>query len=206
VIPVLRPQPVAPGDAAPLARSLAEGALSVTSGFFPPETVALLRAECALLHAADALAEAGVGRGATRARLSDVRRDKTVWMDGSGDAQRLFLDEAELLRQGLNARLTLGLFRYEAHYAVYPQGAFYRRHTDSFQGARSRILSTVLYLNDGWSAEDGGFLTLFRGEEPFARVAPEAGTCVVFLSEDVPHEVEETRKERMSVAGWFHGR
>lgn len=32
---------------------------------------------------------------------------------------------------------------------------------------------------------------------------PRAGTLVVFLSEDMPHEVLETQRERYSIAGWF---
>jgi len=42
------------------------------------------------------------------------------------------------------------------------------------------------------------------GELPnFVDVEPKAGTLVVFCSDRVPHEVLDTRTERMTVVGWF---
>jgi SM-20-related protein len=38
------------------------------------------------------------------------------------------------MRLALNARLFLGLFDFEAGYAVYPPGGFFTRHVDSFRG------------------------------------------------------------------------
>ncbi|MFW5816629.1 MAG: 2OG-Fe(II) oxygenase [Wenzhouxiangella sp.] len=105
----------------------------------------------------------------------------------------------------LNRRLFLGLFEFEAHYAHYPAGAFYRRHVDSFQGAANRVVSLVAYLNADWRDDDGGELVLYEaaGRTRLATLAPRAGRVVLFMSEELPHEVLPARRERLSIAGWF---
>ena len=93
---------------------------------------------------------------------------------------------------------------FEAHYAVYEPDGFYKRHLDSFRGARNRVLSSVLYLNRDWHASDGGQLRIYApdSEGVVETVQPEFGTLAVFLSEDIPHEVVPARRERFSIAGW----
>lgn len=44
------------------------------------------------------------------------------------------------LRQQLNRALYLGLNNYEAHYAAYQAGGFYKKHLDLFKGKRNRIV------------------------------------------------------------------
>ena len=119
--------------------------------------------------------------------------------------QAEFLDLAEQIRLALNRRLFLALFEFEAHVALYPPGAFYRRHFDSFRGAANRMVSLVVYLNRDWGDHDGGDLVLYRpgtGDE-MARIAPRAGTLLLFMSEEIEHEVLPTSRDRASVAGWF---
>jgi SM-20-related protein len=135
-----------------------------------------------------------------------VRNDRTLWLTGQSEAPFMFLSVMEQLREDLNARLFMGLFEYEAHYALYPPGGFYKKHLDSFRGARNRIVSTVTYLTPGWTESDGGHLVLYDGQDDTqetARILPQAGTLAVFLSEDVPHEVLPPARERASIAGWF---
>ena len=110
------------------------------------------------------------------------------------------------VQQALNRALFLGLFEYEAHFAHYPPGAFYRRHLDSFRGRANRVVSTVGYLNPDWPEDGGGEMVLYAPDEPereVARVRPSAGTFACFLAERVPHEVLPTRLPRASIAGWF---
>ncbi|MCH2546483.1 MAG: 2OG-Fe(II) oxygenase [Alphaproteobacteria bacterium] len=112
----------------------------------------------------------------------------------------------EILRCELNKRLMLGMFFFEAHFAHYPKGAYYKRHCDSFRGAKNRIISTVLYLNSDWKKENGGLLAMYRDEdatEPFATITPHIGNFVLFLSEGIPHEVLTAHAPRASIAGWF---
>lgn len=157
----------------------------------------------------DAFALGGVGRDDHRLHES-LRNDRIVWLDPDDDATRWYFAWIESLRIELNRTLFLGLFDYECHFAWYPVGSFYRRHLDAFRGRRSRRVSTVLYLNHRWSEDDGGSLVLYRPEEaevgePMVTrtIAPLYGRLVVFLSEDVPHEVHPARRSRYSIAGWF---
>lgn len=168
------------------------------------EMLAALRGEAEALWQEDALAPAGIGRAEDRDIVRHIRRDRIKWLDGSSPAQIAYLAFAEALRREVNRRLMLGLFAFEAHYAVYEAGGFYKRHLDSFRGARNRILSSVLYLNRDWSREDGGLLRLYApdSDNPIAELVPELGTLAVFLSEDMPHEVTPARRERFSIAGW----
>lgn len=99
----------------------------------------------------------------------------------------------------------MGLFDYEAHFAHYQPGAFYRRHLDAFRGRTNRVLTTLLYLNPDWQPGDGGELLLYpeQGEGVLERVSPRAGTLVIFLSARFPHEVLPAQADRYSIAGWF---
>jgi SM-20-related protein len=159
------------------------------------------------------LARAGIGRGATRHVDSTVRGDSIRWLDGGDTAERTLFAELERLRVSLNETLYLGLLDVEAHYAVYPPGAGYRRHVDTFLDSSRRAVSFVLYLNERWSEADAGELVLYRGarslqssgERELVRIAPAAGTFAVFEA-DVPHEVLPAARTRLSIAGWFRRR
>lgn len=166
--------------------------------------LAALAEEAAALWQEAALTPAGIGRGEDHDLVRQVRRDKTKWLDGATPAQTAYLAFAEALRREVNYRLMLGLFAFEAHYAVYEPGGFYKRHLDSFRGARNRVLSSVLYLNRDWHASEGGQLQLYAPDSDRLAdtVQPEFGTLAVFLSEDIPHEVVPARRERFSIAGW----
>lgn len=167
------------------------------------DMLAALRREAEALWTEDALTPAGIGRAEDHDLIARVRRDKTKWLDGSTPGQIAYLAFAEALRRDINARLMLGLFAFEAHFAVYESGGFYKRHVDSFRGARNRVLSTVLYLNPDWREGDGGHLRVFgAGNEILTELRPEFGTLAVFLSEDIPHEVTVSHRERFSIAGW----
>ncbi|MDH4147898.1 MAG: 2OG-Fe(II) oxygenase [Acidimicrobiia bacterium] len=177
-----------------------------------------LRASCERRDDA-AFVEAGVGRGADYRVLDDVRRDRILWLDPDDEAVRWYFAWADGLRLALNRMLFLGLFDYECHFARYPPGGFYRLHVDAFRGRGNRRVSSVLYLNADWTPADGGELVLYPAvgvavvaepaTEPAVElgaaqiVAPRYGTLVLFLSEEIPHEVLPVGRERTSVAGWF---
>ena len=42
-----------------------------------------------------------------------------------------------------------------------------------------------------------------EGGRVLERVCPAAGTMVIFLSEEFPHEVLPATQDRYSIAGWF---
>lgn len=176
--------------------------------FLDANTVAALRADAQVLRGE--FRAAAIGRAQARQQQAAIRSDATHWLDGATPAQRAFLNVMEELRAVLNSRLYLGLFDYEAHYAHYPPGAFYRRHLDVFRTTAAtldkprRVLSTVFYLNDDWCADDGGELLLWdAADRAIARIEPRAGSAVFFLSDEMPHEVLPARVDRYSIAGWF---
>lgn len=183
--------------------ALANSGVAVVPAAIPEPARKALRDD---LHASS-LRPASIGPANAAQRNTLVRSDSIAWMDGSTSAQQGWLAAMERLRCAINRELFLGLFDYESHYAQYQPGQFYRRHRDAFAGstvAHSRVLSTICYLNDGWRSGDAGELVIFdNAEVPLLRVAPTAGTLVVFLSEQFPHEVLPAMTERCSIAGWF---
>ncbi|MHB8920449.1 MAG: 2OG-Fe(II) oxygenase [Halothiobacillus sp.] len=157
-------------------------------------------------HAAEGnLLRAGVGRGEIHHVNTAIRRDEIKWLDGATRAQKIYLDQMAELQQQLNRALFLGLFEYEGHFAVYKPGGFYKKHLDSFRGRANRMVTTVLYLNPGWQADWGGELVIYPEDsaKTLAVITPEMGKLVVFMSEQIPHEVLPTQHPRVSVAGWF---
>jgi SM-20-related protein len=152
------------------------------------------------------LKQAAIGREQDETINKSIRRDKIKWLSQQNQIERLWLTEMEQLRQVLNRRLYLGLFSYEAHFAIYQPGDFYKKHVDAFKGQANRILTTVYYLNPQWHPEQGGELVVYNPEnheQELFRVPPKNGTLVLFLSEEFPHEVLVAKKTRYSIAGWF---
>ncbi|MAN45691.1 MAG: 2OG-Fe(II) oxygenase [Alphaproteobacteria bacterium] len=187
---------------------LASKGWSWQPGFLPDALLIALRDEIHALEAEAALAPAGIGREDAFQVDHSIRKTRITWLNDSSPAQLAFSDWAEHLREALNRSLLLGLFEFEACYAVYPEGGFYDRHLDSFEGAKNRIVSLVVYLNDEWSAEDGGALVVWpegasEDDTPVATLVPEGGGVVLMLSETIPHAVQPTAKQRYGIAGWW---
>lgn len=148
--------------------------------------------------------QAGIGRRQDHHTNALIRRDAISWLTGQTEVQRWYLAAAEALREALNRRLLLGLFDYECHYARYHSGAFYRKHRDAFRGRSNRVLTTVTYLNPDWIATDGGEIVLYDEQDTaLAKLQPNLGAMVIFLSEDFPHEVLTANRSRFSITGWF---
>lgn len=170
-----------------------------------PETVSeslleyLAEVEQQRFHAAT------IGRGQDQMRNRFVRRDRIFWIDEQHPGSTLWLAWAERLKRYLNRRLFLGLFSFESHFSYYQENDFYKQHVDAFRGESNRVLSLVTYLNKGWQPDQGGELVIFSpdGERELVTVQPGFATMVLFLSEEFPHEVRPTLRERYAVAGWF---
>lgn len=189
---------------------LAETGRSVYPGFLSPDEVTALREEAFGLLQGGSFRQAGVGRGAELDLRPEIRSDLIHWLEGPySDPQRRYLDQIEELRLALNRALYLGLFSFEGHLAIYPPGAFYKKHLDRFQTASHRIVSCILYLNKDWREEHGGWLRTYDGPEEgsaYQDVLPMGGTLVTFLSGAVHHEVLPATRERVSLTGWFRSR
>ena len=191
-----------------LAEDLVEKGWSVIPNALPTDLAAALFDQ---LHneTPNEFSPAGVGRSLDHNLNPFVRSDEIKWIEGSTDAERAWLRWTARMQQALNQRLFLGLFSFESHFAHYPPGSFYKKHVDSFKGqafkdGTNRVLSVVAYLNPGWLPEHGGELLMYSvldGEN--LQVTPAFGTLVVFLSEEVPHEVLPAKRDRYSLAGWY---
>lgn len=152
---------------------------------------------------------AGIGKGDSFTIRPEIRSDKVFWLDEGqlSTMQEKFWKKMEALREKINQRCFLGLRSFESHFAIYPPGSFYLRHLDQFQSVAYRMVTVILYLNQEWREEDGGALRIYfpdeNGIEKGVDVYPRGGRLVCFLSGEIPHEVMCTKKERVSITGWF---
>lgn len=192
---------------APLVDELAEQGWALQPLFAPQLLTLELAEECRKRAARGALAPAAVGRGAQQQIREGLRGDHIQWLEsGQAAACDQYLQLMDELRQALNQGLYLGLEDYESHFALYPPGAFYQKHVDRFRDDDRRAVSAVLYLNPDWQAEQGGALRLYLPDGSHRDVLPQAGSLLLFLSADMPHEVLPASRERLSLTGWFRRR
>lgn len=185
--------------------SLYQQGYCILAEALPPELAIALADEVTKLEKSS-FSKAGIGRNSEHQNNDTIRSDKIYWLASEqSQVQADYLAWAEELKTAINRRLFLGLFSYEAHYAHYQVGDFYKRHLDAFKGQANRVLSVVTYLNPNWQDDQGGELVLYLDDKDNTgiKVQPKLGTVVVFLSEEFPHEVLPATKERFSIAGWF---
>ncbi len=186
---------------------LAEQGWSLQPQFIASSLTLELAEECRKCAAEGALAPAGVGRGAQQQVREGVRGDHIQWLEaGQAEACDQYLQVVDELRLALNQGLYLGLEDFEGHFALYPPGAFYQKHVDRFRDDDRRAVSAVFYLNEDWQAEQGGALRLYLPNGETRDVLPQAGSLLLFLSADMPHEVLPASRDRLSLTGWFRRR
>lgn len=186
---------------------LSDDGFAVERGFVEDTDVAILADDARCHDVEGDFAPAAVGHGASRFQRSGVRGDRIRWIDAQAatSPQAKMLAAFDSLRRTLNASLFTGLRDFECHYAIYPTGAAYERHLDCFRDDDARAVSCVLYLNTGWTADDGGSLRIYTDRGP-RDVPPVGGTLVCFLSDRFEHEVLPARRERVALTGWFKRR
>jgi SM-20-related protein len=190
-----------------IASDLAEHGWSQQNIFMPETLTRELGQDCRQRAEAGQLVPAATGRGAGARVREAIRGDAIEWVEpGQSSAIDRYLGIMEGLRQGLNQALYLGLEEFEAHFACYPEGAYYLRHVDRFNDDDRRMVSTVLYLNTAWLPEDGGQLRLYLPNDRVHDVLPTGGALITFLSDRIPHEVLPARRQRLSLTGWFRRR
>ncbi len=180
---------------------------SQQNAFLCPTLTLALADECRQHAAAGRLLPAKTGRASGHALQPGLRGDRAHWIEtGQSVACDSYLAIMETLRLALNRDFFLGLDHFETHFAAYAPGARYLKHLDRFRDDDRRTVSVVVYLNAGWTAQEGGALRLHPDGLPQYDISPEASRLVLFMSADMAHEVLPATRERMSLAGWFRRR
>jgi SM-20-related protein len=156
------------------------------------------------LQADDLMTFAGVGNETIMDTKQQMRGDKIYWMDKSHDNtfEQQFLSQVESFIERLNSTCYTGINGYEFHYAVYGQGAGYKRHKDQFKNDSNRKYSLINYLNNNWLEADGGQLLVYQNEVA-QKIQPQSQTAVFFKSDEMEHEVVKANRNRMSITGWL---
>ena len=168
--------------------------------FIPTDLTAQLAKECHSRAQRGQLEPAAVGRGTAKVVHENIRGDHIQWLDAGHDpAVDRYLALIEQLRVAINQTLFLGLEDFESHFALYPPGAFYKKHVDRFRDDDRRTVTCVAYLNERWMPDQGGELRMYLGEERVHDVVPQAGTLMVFMSAQWPHEVLPATRDRLSI-------
>lgn len=181
---------------------------SIIDNFFTSEEVVALRQSLLQKYEEDAFKKSAIGNRTNEVIKKAIRGDIILWIDESNinASEQLFFNKINDLKDYLNRTCFLGINQKEFHYAIYPEGTFYKRHLDTFQNDDRRKLSFVCYLNEeDWKPENGGELVLYleKGEEV---VYPFPGKVVIFESQILEHEVKPVNTQRLSITGWLKTR
>lgn len=175
----------------------------VVDKFLPQQLAAKILEEAKYWKQQEAFKKAGIGKLENHIIKENYRSDKIKWINKNecleGTAQ--YLNILEELSTTLNRAFFLSLKDYESMYAIYPEGAFYKKHTDRFVQQPHRIISVVLYLNQNWQEEDQGQLLVYKNDE-VVRVNPVFNRLAMFKSE-LWHEVLPCQTPRFSITTWL---
>lgn len=191
---------------------LLEDQYCIVEDFFDLEEVRAMRNVLLKKYEEDNFKKAAIGNRINETIEKSVRGDFILWIDESdaGEAEKIFFGKINSFIQYLNKTCFLGILQKEFHYAVYPEGTFYKRHLDTFQNDDRRKLSLVCYLNDeDWKPENGGELVIYKeenGVEVAKKIFPFPGRVVIFESQLLEHEVMPVKTTRLSITGWLKTR
>lgn len=185
---------------------------SIADNFFTPDEVVLLRKNLLRKFDEKNFKKSAIGNQDREQIAEEVRGDFILWLDeqNADEAEQLYFDRINDFVHYLNRTCFLGIQDMEFHYALYPEGTFYKRHLDTFQNDSRRKLSMVCYLNEEhWQMDYGGELTIYQnegGNETELNVVPMQGRMVIFESQVLEHEVKPVRQPRLSITGWLKTR
>lgn len=175
--------------------SLVDTGFMVLDTLFEDDDLLALQLESGFVDYRDALLTDGL-------RRPDIRGDRIRWINADFLAGTGYLHCIDDLGQFFNRTLYTGIRRSEAHYACYPTGFGYQWHYDNPAGRDDRVISAVFYLNDDWTAQDGGALALIDKRGETHQLLPKANRLVLFDS-NLYHQVEIAYRQRYSIATWL---
>lgn len=191
---------------------LLEQQYSIVEDFFDVSEVEELRNSLLEKYEDDNFKKAAIGNRTNEVIAKSIRGDFILWLNEAeaAAAEKAFFRKINDFINYLNKTCFLGILQKEFHYALYPEGTFYKRHLDTFQNDDRRKLSLVCYLNDqDWKPEYGGELVIYKeenGVEKPITIYPFPGRVVIFESQVLEHEVKPVKTERLSITGWLKTR
>lgn len=191
---------------------LLEQQYSIVEDFFSLEQVEELRNSLLNKYEEDNFKKAAIGNRTNEVIAKSIRGDFILWLNEAEAApsEKAFFSRINDFVDYLNRTCFMGILHKEFHYALYPEGTFYRRHLDTFQNDDRRKLSMVCYLNEqDWQPEYGGELVIYKqenGVEVQKTIYPFPGRMVIFESQLLEHEVKPVKTERLSITGWLKTR
>jgi SM-20-related protein len=185
---------------------LSENGFAICADFLPKSVLKALAAEAQQRFISGNMQAAKTGKHANLHK-PEIRGDSIFWLDENlaNPSIQAYFSHMHALKDALNQQLFMNVHELETHLAVYPVGAGYLKQTENSQN-QARQLSSVLYLNDGWQAADGGELRLYLSDDKCIDILPTAGKLVLFLSSQFWHEVLPAKRDRISLTGWFRTR
>lgn len=184
---------------------LLENQYAVCDAFFSDEAVQIMRAELEQKLETSEFKKSAIGNKSDEVVKEEIRGDYIFWLDveDKNQASETFFNTINDFITYINATCYLGITTKEFHYAMYPEGTFYKRHLDVFKNDTRRKLSIVCYLNDeNWQPEFGGELVIYKPEEDI-KIYPLKGRVVIFESQILEHEVKPVHRKRFSITGWL---
>jgi SM-20-related protein len=155
------------------------------------------------IYADDNFKKSAIGNKLNETLERSIRRDFIYWLEEHKYADSFF-SKINGFIEYINKTCFAGIVIKEFHYAVYPQGAFYKKHVDTFKNDDRRTISIACYLNDNWNKDFGGQLRLYLADGNID-IYPTCGKIVLFDSKTIEHEVMPvlTDKYRLSITGWL---
>lgn len=146
------------------------------------------------------------GTGESRHRSTAVRADRTAWdgdVPGGLPGLRQRFGEVQ---EALHTTAWMGRMAFDIQLAIHGPGSHYSPHRDALRGRPGRRVTAILYLNAAWRTADGGCLRIHAPSGETYDVEPHGGRLVLFLSEQVLHEVILTHATRHAATAWFRTR
>ena len=187
-----------------LIASYIENKVGISEHFLSDELANHLKENLLSLNHNNLLLTAGTGNAEKLTHNTLVRSDVIYWLDKkhNNPHENAFFVQIEAFIDYLNTSCYAGITGYEFHYTLYEAGSFYSKHIDQFKDNSSRQFSMISYLNNNWSAKDGGELLIHQTNNN-QKISPTQGKTVFFKSNELEHEVLVTQERRMSVTGWL---
>jgi SM-20-related protein len=184
---------------------LLENQYAVCDTFFSDEAVQIMRTELEQKLETTEFKKSAIGNKSDEVVKEEIRGDYIFWLDedDKSEASETFFSQINDFVTYINATCYMGISTKEFHYAMYPEGTFYKRHLDVFKNDTRRKLSIVCYLNDeNWQPEFGGELVIYKPEQEI-KIYPLKGRVVIFESQILEHEVKPVHRKRFSITGWL---